>query len=460
MLDNFLHYLDTPIYGLTLRQLLMMILVISLAFVFTMAARWLLGKLTGWAENTESEADDLILSTAKGPLFLIIWFSAFYGLVSIWNPDFPSTYHLFGLTIQQHFGILFVCIAAVISQRLSQWFIKQKLVHWTSKTETRVDDLLVEAIKKPLKIAVFAIAAFLIVSIWDPQGRLATIMDKGVELGFLAAIFLLCLNSVDILVIYFKTFAKVTDSEIDDQLVPIISKGIRIFIWVIGTIMVVQNLGYSVSGLLATLGVGSVAIAFAAQDTIANVFGSIKVLIDGPFKIGDWIKAGDQEGVVEDIGFFSTKIRTFKKSLITVPNNTIANTPIENFSRMTLRRIATSLGVTYSTTTQQLRDAVDGINKLLENHPGINQDFFMVKFDNFGPSSLDIFLYFFTNTTDWAEWIAIKEELFMAFMELFEELGIEFAFPSQSLYVESIPQKDEVMQEILESARNTKAIEE
>ena len=159
------------------------------------------------------------------------------------------------------------------------------------------------------------------------------------------------------------------------------------------------------------------------------------ILLDRPFVIGDWIKADDMEGTVEEIGFRSTRIRTFAKTLITVPNSSLMNMSIDNFSQMPKRRIKLTIGITYDTTTAQMRQAVTDIKQMLREHPAIDQDFFLVNFTDFGASSLDIMVYCFTTSTVWTEYLDARQDVCLKLMETLENLGLEIAFPSRTLYL-------------------------
>jgi len=216
--------------------------------------------------------------------------------------------------------------------------------------------------------------------------------------------------------------------------VPLVSKAAKVFLGVLAFVVAVQNLGYSVAGILAGLGIGGLALALAAQDTVANVFGSIMILLDRPFRVGDWIRGADFEGTVEEIGFRSTRVRTFPKTLVTVPNKRMADMIIDNQQAMPVRRILMSLGVTYGTRPDQLRAAVAGINGIIASLPGIWTDGTLVRFHEFGASSLNIMVRCFTLDTAYDEHMRIREDLHLRIMELFEKLGLEFAFPSQTLY--------------------------
>jgi MscS family membrane protein len=230
-----------------------------------------------------------------------------------------------------------------------------------------------------------------------------------------------------------------TESRLDDQLVPIVRRSLKVFLFLIGMVLVLQNMGYSVGGLLAGLGIGGLAVAMASKDTVANLFGSVVIFFDKPFQIGDWIEMGAVEGTVEEVGLRTTRVRTFANSLITLPNAVFTNQAVNNWSRMKKRRIKMSVGVTYSTPPKKLDELVVNLRKIIEDDPNIKSDFYLVNFDNFGPSSLDIFIYCFTETTVWAEFLQAKQELMLKIMGAVSDMGLSFAFPTQSIHLESRP---------------------
>ncbi|MBC7076248.1 MAG: mechanosensitive ion channel family protein [Syntrophomonadaceae bacterium] len=225
--------------------------------------------------------------------------------------------------------------------------------------------------------------------------------------------------------------------KIDNILIPFFSKVLRFIVIALGIVVIAQEWDYNVSGFVAGLGLGGLAFALAAKDAIANIFGGIVIVIEKPFLIGDWIATPNIEGVVEDITFRSTKVRAFDQSLITVPNSTLASDIITNYSRMGKRRITFNLGVTYDTPVDKLKKCVEEIKQMLLNHPGIHPETVFVFFNTFGDSSLDIFLYFFTNTTIWKEYLAVREDVNFEIMKILEREGISVAFPSRSIYFEN-----------------------
>lgn len=226
-----------------------------------------------------------------------------------------------------------------------------------------------------------------------------------------------------------------TEDTFDDQLVPIVRKTAKVILICVGGVMLLQNLGYSVGSLLAGLGIGTAAIAFASKDTIANFFGSLVVFIDRPFQIGDWVEIGDVEGTVETIDIRTTRIRTFANSLITVPNAQMTVSAIQNWSRMQKRRIKLDVGVTYDTTPEQLRAAVAAIRGIIEGDERFHHDFYLVNFHALGESSLVIFCYFFTRTTHWAEYMQVREDFLLEVMVKLRALGVEIAFPTRTVHV-------------------------
>jgi len=209
----------------------------------------------------------------------------------------------------------------------------------------------------------------------------------------------------------------------------------------IGLGAMLQVWGINVTALVASLGLGGLAFALAAKDTAANLFGSFSLLIDKTVRIGEWIKVDGIEGTVEDIGIRTTKIRSFEKSLITVPNQIIANHPIENFSRRGVRRIKISIGLTYDTNSIQMKNIVKEIKIMLQHHKDIaHEEPLLVNFESFGDSSLSIFIYAFTATADWESYLQIREDIHLKIMKIVENNQASFAFPSQSIYIENFPQ--------------------
>ncbi len=224
---------------------------------------------------------------------------------------------------------------------------------------------------------------------------------------------------------------------LEESLANIVSTFLRFFLAAIALAMVVSEWGYDINGFIAGLSLGGLAISLAAKDSLANVFGSIVIIMDKPFMAGDWISANGIEGTVEKISLRSTSIRTFPQALVYVPNSLLSNTPITNYTKRAKRRIEFNLGVTYSTTPEQMKKCVHNIRSFLTEHDGLYNEDMTVTFDSFGASSLNIFVICYTKTTDYLEFLRLKEEINFALLNIMAEYGVSAAFPSTSVYFET-----------------------
>jgi len=243
----------------------------------------------------------------------------------------------------------------------------------------------------------------------------------------------LLFSLADTLAAYLERFAQRPNARLDTQLVPFIRKSLKVIIVIIAGVQIVQQMGGDIKALLTGLGIGGLAFALAARESIANIFGSIVILADRPFRVGDWIEAQGQniEGVVEEVGFRSTRIRTFSKSLITVPNSVVANWAINNLSAMPRRRVKATIRVSPEATPNQMEAAMARIREILRKHPMVDQeDESLVHFVDFGDTSLHILVCYFTKTTVWAEYLKAREEINLAILRLFDELGLKMASPA------------------------------
>jgi MscS family membrane protein len=240
---------------------------------------------------------------------------------------------------------------------------------------------------------------------------------------------------VDVVASMLERRASSTESRFDDLLIPLLRKTLKVVIVAIGLVTVAQNVGADVTGLIAGLGLGGLAFALAAKDTISNLFGSVTVLVDRPFEVGDWVKIGDVEGTVEEMGFRSTRIRTFYNSLITLPNSTLINAAVDNLGARSYRRWSTRLGVAYDTPPERIDAFCEGIRELIRRHPYTRKDYFHVYFNEYGAACLEILLYVFFTTPDWPTELRERHRLAIDILRLAHDLEVEFAFPTQTVYL-------------------------
>lgn len=308
---------------------------------------------------------------------------------------------------------------------------------FVSKTKTTIDDEMLQTIKSPVEFAFVVLGIKFAIDILGLKGEWEIFTAHIVASLFAFCIFWGIYNIIQPLTKIIHTFSDKFGKELSEDVSNFLIKSLRFFIIAIGAMTIFQEWGYNVSGFLASLGLVGMALALAAKETAANLFGSLVIFTDKPFKVGEWIKTPEVEGIVENIGIRSTKVRTFAQALVTVPNAVLANSAILNWSRMGKRRINMQLGLTYSTTTSQVEKIVSDIKQMLENHPDIDQDVIHIYFTDFKDSSLGIFCYYFTKSTDWGEYMRVREDTNFKIMKIVEDNDAGFAFPSRSLYIEN-----------------------
>jgi MscS family membrane protein len=294
---------------------------------------------------------------------------------------------------------------------------------------------LIDQIERPISLLVAAVFWYFWIHYLKLEGLSFSVVNGLIQIVFGVAFTWAGYVGVGVLGTFLTEHAEGTESTLDDQLIPFLIKALKLTVILFGFLVVLQNMGVNVFSLLAGLGLGGLAFALAAKDTAANLFGSIMILTDRPFKIGDWVKIGDVEGTVEEIGFRSTRVRTFYNSLITVPNANMANAQIDNLGVRQYRRTTTTLGVTYDTSMQKLNAFVEGIRTIISNNAISCKDYFHVYFSGYGASSLNILVYFFLITNDWAEELKERENIYREIYDLAEKLEVEFAFPTQTLHL-------------------------
>ncbi|MCC9136625.1 mechanosensitive ion channel family protein [Pontibacter silvestris] len=245
------------------------------------------------------------------------------------------------------------------------------------------------------------------------------------------------LRFIDFLGLIFKNRALKTASKLDDQLVPFFMDFVKVLISIFAFLVVLGSVfNVNVAGLLAGLGVGGLAIAFAAKESLENLLASFTIFLDHPFVVGDLVEVGGITGTIEKIGFRSTRIRTLEKSFVTVPNKHMIDKPLDNLTLRTFRRARFDINLTYNTTSDQIRGIVRDVQELIDKHPHTNQDG-RVSFINLGAHSKDVMVQYFVDTMDWNEYLSVKEEINYKIVEIVEDIhGAEFAFPTSTVYLQ------------------------
>lgn len=354
-------------------------------------------------------------------------------VVDVWQ------HGLYGADIGKIIVAIAIMAGFMVIRRIFTLVVINRIKHWTKGTKTKFDDQLVHALEKPIRFVPVVMGVFFAAEYLELSGLPDTIATNFERSLIAFVIFWALLNGVQPLSLLFRRLEEVLTHSLLEWLI----KAIKFLVVFVGGATILEMWGIRVAPLIAGLGLFGVAVALGAQDLFKNLIAGILVLSERRFLKGDWIKVdGVVEGTVEKIGFRSTLVRRFDKAPVHVPNSYLSDNAVTNFSRMTHRRIYWKIGVEYRTTVDQLkliRDQIEGFVLGSDDfaHPPEVPTF--VRIDSFNDSSIDIMLYCFTKTTDWGEWLEIKEGLAYRIKEIVEGAGSGFAFPSQSIYVESFP---------------------
>ncbi len=347
-----------------------------------------------------------------------------------------------GLYVWQHIAMLIIVIFGFVGYKLLaiiiQHLIRRLLI---KKKYQKIADTVITPVAKPLSVCLMiALVSLFIKVIQLPVAFLQYIFfASGLFIPLLVLVIFYRL--IDVLAHYLHLAASKTESILDDQLVPLIRKSLKLFIVTAGVLFILQNLDFNITGLLAGISIGGLAFALAAQDAIKNLFGSLMIFIDRPFQVGDWVIAQGVDGTVEEVGFRSTRVRTFHNSVVSIPNGSIANMAVDNMGIRVYRRFKTSIAVTYDTPADLIEVFVQGLRQIVADHPHTRKDYFEIHLNSFGTSSLDILFYIFFHTPDWPSELKARHEVMIAIIRLAEKLSVSFAFPTQTVLIESFSEK-------------------
>ena len=332
------------------------------------------------------------------------------------------------------FGIV---LLTLIARNLLTRIIFKGLKRAASRTRFAYADRLIEALEKPTSTFLLLFGLYLAVLPLPLEREWAELLNTFFRVLSVVALFWGLFRLSDILVDVMTSLSARTGSDSFRGFGDLVKKSLRVFIALVGAVMVIDNLGYNIGGLIATLGIGGAAFAFAAKDTIANFYGSIALALDRPFRVGDWIQVGDRvDGDVEEIGLRSTKVRTWPKTVVSIPNAVLANEMIDNWTRMPKRRVKQIIGVTYETSPDTMEALVGDIRKLLQEDEGVHQDFILVNWTDFGGSSLDILVYYFSISVKWGEYLDVRQRINVKIAKAVAARGSSVAFPTRTLYLE------------------------
>ncbi len=360
-----------------------------------------------------------------------------------WLPKIGNDRY-FGLYIWQLIGLLIIITACFIIHKILTFLIGRILTKVLVKMGRKdIAKKVIHPVAKPISLfLVFWLATLVVPALQLPINTYYKyiLMTLRASLPIFAT--MVFYHLVDLLSEYFRRLAEKTETTLDDQLVPLVRKALKTFVVVIGVFYTLYNLNVDIIPLLTGLSIGGLAFALAAQDTIKNFFGSFMIFVDKPFQIGDWITSGEIDGSVEEVGFRSTRVRTFRNSVVYVPNGKLADSTIDNHGLRVYRRFYTKIALTYDTPPALIQIFVDGLEKIVKEHPNTRKDYYNVFLNDMAAHSLDVMFYIFFEVPTWPDELKARQEVIMSIISLADRLGVRFAFPTQTLHLETLPGQD------------------
>jgi len=400
----------------------------------------------GIVETRETNVEVLLerVSTAEGARWMIaastvaaipvLYAGLGYGPLATYLPALFFEIVLFDVQLWQWVGIIALFGASVFVSWIGTLLIVRVGRLLARRSKTTFDDTLLELGGGPLQVVLLALALRVgigLLALAVPVHRILVAIAQAVTL---AGVTWLVLRIIDM-------FARETQGRFAGRgntaavsVVPLARRTGKVVVGVLAVVVALQNFGFNVTGFLAGLGVVGLAAALAAQKTLENFFGGIMLIADRPVQVGDFCRFGDKVGTIEDIGLRATRVRTLDRTVVSVPNAEFSSLQLENFTQRDRIWLKTILGLRYETTPDQLRHVLIGLKRVLLAHPMIDPDPARVRFVGFGAYSLDLEVFAYVRTTDWAEFLAVREDVFLRFMDAVDASGTGFAFPSQTLY--------------------------
>jgi len=345
---------------------------------------------------------------------------------------------ILGLYLWQMFYASLLILAAFVIGTIARILLRDQVKRVVHRAGFKLDDQEYARTNGPIVLLV--ICGVILWGLTDLQLgiELSALLIRIVNIVMVLAGLVLASRFVNVGARMAQNWAAGTENRLDDQLIPLLRQAVQFVVLVLGVLYLADAMGIDVWKLAAGVGIGGLAFALAAQDTVANVFGSVNIFVDRPFQIGDWVIIGSVEGVVEEVGFRSTRVRTFYNSVVTIPNSQITNANVDNMGLRPRRRVKMMLSLTYDTPPDKLEAYVEGVRAILAVHPDVERTY-EVHVYSMGASSIDILVYYHVVVAGWHEELQARSQNILEYMRLADALGVSFAFPSTSVYVESTP---------------------
>lgn len=328
-----------------------------------------------------------------------------------------------------------IIIGSLIVGKLLYWLCARVVKKLAAKSKTNLDDVIVDMVEEPVIVALTVAGVLIGLNTLTLSTTAATWI-----VGLRQFVIIICITWLIARLVeavfseFLRPLTEKSDTDLDDQLLPLARKGIKIIVWSVGTIVALNNAGYDVGALIAGLGIGGLALAMAAKDTVSNIFGGFTVFTDRPFVVGDRVQVSGIDGMVQEVGIRSTRIKTLEGRIVTLPNATFSDSAVENVSLEPSRKVVVDLGLTYDTTGERMRLAMEILKEIASGTDGVEENV-LTGFDSFGDSAMTVkFIYFITKGADI---MAVKTEVNLQILERFGAEKLEFAYPTQTIFTQA-----------------------
>jgi MscS family membrane protein len=410
-------------------QVLWGIVLLSLFWTIWTAAQETNGPIA--AEAVPAQASNAGgVAPAQAPMVTDVWLTFGLHRVTVLQ------HRLLGNPLWQYLASLIYLFLALYFSKFLDFVIRVQLKRWAKKTATRFDDYIIDLVHGPIKVITFVILLHIGLRIFSWPAWFSVYLSQALKIVVATSITYVALKFVEMLLNYWRDRATETDGTLNEQIYPMVRKTLKAFIVLVAVLVTSQNLGINITGILASFSVGALAVGLAAQDTLANLFGAVAILLDRPFKIGDRIKLdGGVDGVVEAIGLRSTRVRNLDGHLVAIPNKTVGSATITNITLRPNIKTVMTIGLVYDTTTAQLKLAMDILDDIFRAHP-MTQDVW-ITFKEFGSSALNIEVVHWWNSTDYQKYLAGIQGFNLSILRRFAEANLQMAYPTQTLYLKT-----------------------
>lgn len=344
----------------------------------------------------------------------------------------------YGNTIENWFYSLLFIVGGIVLSKAIYWVFKTTVKAATAKTKTRLDDILIEILERPVVYFIILAGIYFGYKRLHFSPGVENFMNHAFTFVFIFNITWLLVRAANaIFSELVMPIAEKSDNNFDDQIVPLLRKVVKGLIWSLGIIVGLDNAGFDIMALIAGLGIGGLALALAAQDTVKNIFGGILIFVDKPFKLNDWVSIGDVSGHVKEVGIRSTRIRKLDGRLVTIPNAKFSESEIENITAEPTRRVLINLGLTYDTAPEKMELAMTILKDIVDKNQHNITDEHLISFNNWGDFNLGIlFIYYIKKEADIFK---TQTEINLQILKHFNKNGLEFAFPTQTIYKKELP---------------------